>query len=175
MPLLSLRCRSSALHRNDDRPEWAQSILNSVRRVTGKVLRLTGGFGTDLANLFDLVDSAIKSTAVQDFSEAKHTWNSLDPATGQTVILPNGTVVGKGKNGLPDLSRVDNGAFDYADTPVRGVNIGNWLVAEFWMDPLYAKALNDHAINAPNPNSIVDEWTAGKYSDYRYQEEVFKE
>lgn len=38
----------------------------------------------------------------------------------------------------------------------------------------YNQPLNDHAINAPYPNAIVDEWTAGQYSPYRYQEEVFK-
>ena len=29
-------------------------------------------------------------------------------------------------------------------------------------------------VNAPHANSIVDEWTAGQYSDYNYQDRTFK-
>ncbi|PWN50344.1 glycoside hydrolase [Violaceomyces palustris] len=73
---------------------------------------------------------------------------------------------------LPNLPS-DSG-FDYGNTPVRGVNIGNWLVMETWMDRSLTNALNSHAINAPYPNPIVDEWTAGLYSDYNWASYVFQ-
>ena len=65
--------------------------------------------------------------------------------------------------GLPNLPK-DSG-FDYNNNKVRGVNLGNWLLFEGWMDSSLMQALNDHAINAPYPNPIIDEWTAGLYSD----------
>lgn len=64
---------------------------------------------------------------------------------------------------LPNLPK-DSG-FDYTNDKVRGVNLGNWLLFEGWMDSSLMQALNDHAINAPYPNPIIDEWTAGLYSD----------
>ncbi|GAC72911.1 hypothetical protein PANT_7c00332 [Moesziomyces antarcticus T-34] len=64
---------------------------------------------------------------------------------------------------LPNLPQ-DSG-FDYRNQKVRGVNLGNWLLFEAWMDSSLMQALNDHAINAPYPNPIIDEWTAGLYSD----------
>lgn len=64
---------------------------------------------------------------------------------------------------LPNLPQ-DSG-FDYRNKKVRGVNLGNWLLFEAWMDSSLMQALNDHAINAPYPNPIIDEWTAGLYSD----------
>ena len=72
----------------------------------------------------------------------------------------NGMMDGKA---LPNLPQ-DSG-FDYKNDKVRGVNIGNWLLFEAWMDSKLMQALNDHAINAPYPNPIIDEWTAGLYSD----------
>lgn len=64
---------------------------------------------------------------------------------------------------LPNLP-ADSG-FDYNKDKVRGVNIGNWLLFEGWMSSKLINALNSHAINAPYPNPIIDEWTAGLYSD----------
>ncbi|PWZ00878.1 glycoside hydrolase [Testicularia cyperi] len=64
---------------------------------------------------------------------------------------------------LPNLPN-DSG-FNYTTDKVRGVNLGNWLLFEAWMDSSLMDQLNTHAINAPWPNPIVDEWTAGLYSD----------
>ncbi|TKY85253.1 hypothetical protein EX895_006333 [Sporisorium graminicola] len=64
---------------------------------------------------------------------------------------------------LPNLPQ-DSG-FDYTTKKVRGVNLGNWLLFEAWMDSSLMQQLNDHAINAPTANPIIDEWTAGLYSD----------
>lgn len=46
------------------------------------------------------------------------------------------------------------------------------LLFELWMDSQLSAALNNHAINAPYPNPIVDEWTAGQFSDYNWAEHV---
>ena len=66
---------------------------------------------------------------------------------------------------MPTPNLPQDSGFDYNKNKVRGVNIGNWLLFEAWMDSKLMKALNDHAINAPYPNPIIDEWTAGLYSD----------
>lgn len=47
--------------------------------------------------------------------------------------------------------------FPYGSEPVRGVNLGGWLVLEPWITP----SLFD---NTGNP-AIVDEWTFGQYQD----------
>ncbi|EPQ29625.1 uncharacterized protein PFL1_02844 [Pseudozyma flocculosa PF-1] len=67
---------------------------------------------------------------------------------------------------MPNLPQ-DSG-FDYNNAKVRGVNIGNWLLFEGWMSSALMRSLNSHAINAPFPNPIIDEWTAGLYSDYNW-------
>ncbi|KAN0059734.1 hypothetical protein ACQY0O_008306 [Thecaphora frezii] len=67
---------------------------------------------------------------------------------------------------LPNLP--EDSGFDYNTQKVRGVNIGNWLLFEGWMSSKLMRALNNHAINAPSANPIVDEWTAGLYSDYNW-------
>ncbi|KAJ1600808.1 hypothetical protein NDA14_003897 [Ustilago hordei] len=85
----------------------------------------------------------------------------LSEATREDAIFE-----GKGKgfdSTLPNLP-ADSG-FDYKNDKVRGVNLGNWLLFEAWMDGKLMQSLNDHAINAPSPNPIIDEWTAGLYSD----------
>ncbi|EJU03858.1 glycoside hydrolase family 5 protein [Dacryopinax primogenitus] len=48
--------------------------------------------------------------------------------------------------------------FAYGSTPVRGVNLGGWLVLEPWITP----SIFDNTGN----DGIVDEWTLGQYSDY---------
>lgn len=42
------------------------------------------------------------------------------------------------------------------------------------MDPTLTAALNNHAVNPPHPNAIVDEWTAGQYSNYSWAEHVLR-
>lgn len=48
-----------------------------------------------------------------------------------------------------------NPAFDYANTKVRGVNIGGWLVAEPWITPSLFDNTGD--------DRVIDEYTFGKY------------
>lgn len=91
--------------------------------------------GVDLFKLIDIRDPAAQAEAALDLMRADRIWESLDRETGHTVFLPNGTVVDKGKDGLPRLLDYSSSGFPYGQTPVRGVNIGNWLIAEFWMDP----------------------------------------
>ncbi|CAO1614152.1 unnamed protein product [Parajaminaea phylloscopi] len=161
--------------RYNHRPQWADRAVKRSQSLGRKILRFASRFGYDLVKLARLSHPEAQWEAALDLAQAGHIWNSLDFETGSTVVLTNGTVLQKGADGsMPDLSSVGDSGFDYNHTPVRGVNIGNWLIAEFWMDPGYAQALNDHAVNAPYPNAIVDEWTAGQYSDYDYQQQVFK-
>jgi glucan 1,3-beta-glucosidase len=47
-------------------------------------------------------------------------------------------------------SPFDKRQFSYGSTPVRGVNIGGWLVLESWITP---------SIFTPYGGSVVDEWT----------------
>lgn len=82
---------------------------------------------------------------------------------GEEAELSETTREDAGTTALPNLPK-DSG-FDYTKDKVRGVNIGNWLLFEGWMDSTLMEALNNHAINAPYPNPIIDEWTAGLYSD----------
>lgn len=86
------------------------------------------------------------------------TWG--DEADLSSAAREDGMIDGKALPNLP----ADSG-FDYRNLKVRGVNLGNWLLFEGWMDSSLMQALNDHAINAPWPNPIIDEWTAGLYSD----------
>ncbi|KAI9511875.1 glycoside hydrolase family 5 protein [Russula earlei] len=48
--------------------------------------------------------------------------------------------------------------FPYGSQPVRGVNLGGWLVIEPWITP----SLFENTGNS----AIVDEWTFGQYQDY---------
>ncbi|KZT59079.1 glycoside hydrolase family 5 protein [Calocera cornea HHB12733] len=50
------------------------------------------------------------------------------------------------------------GSFPYGSKPVRGVNLGGWLVLEPWITP----SIFDNTGN----DGIVDEYTLGQYSDY---------
>ncbi|KAF8481712.1 exo-beta-1,3-glucanase [Russula ochroleuca] len=56
-----------------------------------------------------------------------------------------------------DIQAPFSPAFPYGSKPVRGVNLGGWLVLEPWITP----SLFD---NTGNP-AIVDEWTFGLYQD----------
>ncbi|KAL9940172.1 hypothetical protein V8E36_000877 [Tilletia maclaganii] len=50
---------------------------------------------------------------------------------------------------------LDRRAFYFANTKIRGVNIGGWLVAEPFITPSLFSATGD--------NRVIDEWTFGKY------------
>lgn len=159
----------------NQRPKWADKIVKRSQPLYKELARFASRFGYDLFKLADLSHPEGQVEAALNLAHAERIWRSIDQETGHTVVLTNGTVLQAGENGqLPDLNGVYDSGFDYTKNPVRGVNIGNWLIAEFWMDKKYAQALNDHAVNAPYPNAIVDEWTAGQYSNYKYQEKVFK-
>src|SRR4051794_9924661 len=45
-------------------------------------------------------------------------------------------------------------AFTYGVDPIRGVNLGGWLILEKWMVPSMFQGL---------PDTVVDEWTFCKY------------
>lgn len=96
--------------------------------------------------LADIFDPTGQIEAALDLSKGTEIWESLNIEDGYSIILGNGTVLPKtGKNGMDALVDVVDSGFDYGKTPVRGVNIGNWLVMECWMDPAYCGMLNDHA------------------------------
>lgn len=157
--------------RYNQRPPWADHAVKKSKSLAHKLVKFAARVGYDFLKLAEFSSPAAQVDAALDLAHADQIWKSIDQDTGHNIILPNGTVIHA--DDLRSLN-ADESGFPYSRVPVRGVNIGNWLVAEFWMDPGYAKALNDHAVNAPYPNAIVDEWTAGQYSDYRYQEQVFK-
>ncbi|SNX82241.1 related to SPR1 - exo-1,3-beta-glucanase precursor [Melanopsichium pennsylvanicum] len=103
-----------------------------------------------------------KGTHGPDFT---FNFNMSEPMTwGEESELSSSTREGMmdGK-ALPNLPS-DSG-FNYTNDTVRGVNLGNWLLFEAWMDSKLMEALNNHAINTPSANPIIDEWTAGLYSD----------
>ncbi|KAF7327738.1 Glycoside hydrolase family 5 protein [Mycena kentingensis (nom. inval.)] len=48
-------------------------------------------------------------------------------------------------------------AFNYGSTPIRGVNLGGWLVMEPWITPSMFSNTND--------SRVIDEYTYGQYVD----------
>ncbi|KAE8228181.1 hypothetical protein CF326_g6898 [Tilletia indica] len=63
--------------------------------------------------------------------------------------------------------------FDYVNDKVRGVNLGNWLVLEPWMDNNASQVLNANAINAPGAHVVIDEYTMGLYLDPEFLTQFF--
>ncbi|CAO1633379.1 unnamed protein product [Sympodiomycopsis kandeliae] len=158
----------------NQRPQWADRIVKKSHSSLHSFLKFAARMGFDFLKLADITNPAGQIEAALDISKGHEIYESFSFEDGNTVILGNGTVLSKEHFGLGTKANVVDSGFDYENTPVRGVNIGNWLLMECWMDPGYCSALNKHAVNAPYPNAIVDEWTSGQYSDYDYQEQVFK-
>ncbi|KAL9932787.1 hypothetical protein V8E36_008486 [Tilletia maclaganii] len=80
----------------------------------------------------------------------------------------------------PPVKRATGGAwassgFDYATQKVRGVNLGNWLVLEPWMDNNASQVLNANAVNAPGAHVVIDEYTMGLYVDHDFLTQFFTE
>nr|XP_019047287.1 hypothetical protein I302_03896 [Kwoniella bestiolae CBS 10118]OCF26217.1 hypothetical protein I302_03896 [Kwoniella bestiolae CBS 10118] len=50
------------------------------------------------------------------------------------------------------------GGFSWGHDPMRGVNIGGWLVLEPWITP---------SLFLNKPDWVVDEWTYGIYMNYQ--------
>ncbi|KAK0539740.1 hypothetical protein OC835_001002 [Tilletia horrida] len=65
--------------------------------------------------------------------------------------------------------------FDYVNDKVRGVNLGNWLVLEPWMDNNASRVLNANAVNAPGAHTVIDEYTMGTYIDHDFLTQFFTE
>lgn len=101
----------------------------------------------DFIKLADISDPMGQVEAALDISKGHEIWESLNVQDGYSIILGNGTVLPKSSEnaGMGALANVVDSGFDYANTPVRGVNIGNWLVMECWMDPGFCNNLNQHA------------------------------
>lgn len=159
------------------RPQWADRVIRRSKSTAQKVFHFAARIGFDFIKLADIFDPMGQVEAALDLTKGEEIWNSLSVEDNYNVILGNGTVIqGDSRNGgMGALANVVDSGFDYANTPVRGVNIGNWLLIECWMDPGWCANLNRQAVNAPYPNAIVDEWTAGQYSDYNTQERIFKQ
>ncbi|KAL9939602.1 hypothetical protein V8E36_001419 [Tilletia maclaganii] len=92
-------------------------------------------------------------------TQARRSTSAQGPAPGRRAI--NGDFAQTG--------------FDYATQKVRGVNLGNWLVLEPWMDSNASRVLNANAVNAPSPTAIVDEYTMGQYIDAQWMTQFFTE
>ncbi|WWC67849.1 uncharacterized protein I206_101766 [Kwoniella pini CBS 10737] len=66
------------------------------------------------------------------------------------------------KTNLPSSSSLntkrDENGFSWGKDPMRGVNIGGWLVLEPWITP---------SLFQDKPDWVVDEWTYGVYMNYQ--------
>ncbi|PWN92953.1 glycoside hydrolase [Acaromyces ingoldii] len=149
------------------RPEWAQRSFDWLGSLASKV-------GINMATLAKISSPYFSGRPVFEYtttSTFKFSGFEDDDFAGvgegksRSYLGENGTI-----KFLPNLP--EDSGFDYKNDKVRGVNIGNWLLFELWMDSQLSSALNNHAINAPHANPIVDEWTAGLYSDYNWAEHV---
>ena len=137
------------------RPRWADKVVKKLTKVAERLEKVSGEIGLDFA----VVAAALK------WMKTKH--HPQYVSAGKTnlenlrhIFDHGNTTADTMKNRLPSGS-----GFDYGNTPVRGVNIGNWLLFELWMDPGLNSYLNDNAQNAPYYGAIIDEWTAGQYMD----------
>lgn len=158
--------RAARLDRGDwhQRPAWADSALDRLAKATERLELLATSVGIDLATIAGALSRFLPATGRPNFEGSRKTKFTFDPEGEEFTMSNNASV----------LSDQSQPGFNYITQKVRGVNIGNWLLFELWMDPSLAYQLNKNAINAPRgvANPIVDEWTMGLYSDYRYAESV---
>ncbi|KAK0548567.1 hypothetical protein OC845_003511 [Tilletia horrida] len=93
-------------------------------------------------------------------TRAKPTSTKAKPTASKTTSTAKGSPAPTHKYGLIHSDKI------------RGVNLGNWLVIESWMDSRITTALNKIAVHAPasvvkqtKGKPIVDEYTTGLYAD----------
>ncbi|CAD6888979.1 unnamed protein product [Tilletia controversa] len=79
------------------------------------------------------------------------------------------------KRAIGSTGQFASSGFDYVNDKVRGVNLGNWLVLEPWMDQNASNVLNANAINAPGNHVVIDEYTMGLYLDPDFLGQFFQE
>lgn len=147
------------------RPRWAQSVIDATHN-------LLDGIASDLLSLTKI--GLPYFTGQDGLSEGFSRFTFHPDGDAEFVKVKTGAsrfdIEG---NATESALPLDSG-FDYKVDKVRGVNLGNWLLFELWMDSKLSAALNNHAINAPNKNPIVDEWTAGLYSQYSWAKHVLE-
>ncbi|KAJ7066941.1 glycoside hydrolase family 5 protein [Mycena amicta] len=89
---------------------------------------------------------------------------TTSPAASRTTS-PTGTVTSPTGTASPSVS-VTPTPFNYGTTPIRGVNLGGWLVSEPWIKPsLYNQTGNP---------AIVDEYTFGQMQDAQTAQSVLQ-
>ncbi|UZJ56272.1 hypothetical protein CBS101457_005592 [Exobasidium rhododendri] len=160
------------------RPQWAQFLLNRIETFVESV-------GIDLLAINRLFSPYFTSKQQYADDVARFTFNPIGDdhflklkEGGRRIVFGGGEEEEEegGDEGNSTISALlpAGSGFDYKNDKVRGVNLGNWLLFELWMDSTLSAALNNHAINAPHANPIVDEWTAGQYSEYSWASYVLK-
>ncbi|KDN42071.1 glycoside hydrolase family 5 protein [Tilletiaria anomala UBC 951] len=142
-------------YNDKQRPEWADKVVKKLNKASDRLEKLSGSIGIDFAAV-----SAVAHWLSSKSEHARYPGYPKETFNLNHIFDQNDTATIQGR--LPGGS-----GFPYGDpnSPVRGVNIGNWLLFELWMDPGLNSWLNDHSQNAPYNGAIIDEWTAGLYTD----------
>jgi glucan 1,3-beta-glucosidase len=154
-----------------ERPDWANTFIERVKTVLDQIGWESWTLIKMVSPYFSQKDSLTESFGRLTFNKnGDEDFDRLRKDSSRYYLEEAENNVNA--SDLPHLPQ-DSG-FDYRNDKVRGVNIGNWLLFELWMDSSLSNKLNSHAVNAPYPNAIIDEWTAGQYSDYNYASKVLR-
>ncbi|KAK0553802.1 hypothetical protein OC845_001092 [Tilletia horrida] len=166
------------------------STSTSDRRRTSSLLRNT--LATSLLLLAAASTTAASPSlyfnSAEEELQARHRHIQSNQARAHNSERATQQAQAHARRGLPMGSSIDaivnqkrasgafaSSGFDYVNDKVRGVNLGNWLVLEPWMDNNASQVLNANAVNAPGAHSVIDEYTAGTYIDHDFLTQFFTE
>ncbi|PWN95566.1 glycoside hydrolase, partial [Tilletiopsis washingtonensis] len=145
-----------------ERPAWADRVVDNISAASARLDGYAAAVGVDLPYLRRTLLPAASGRPAWN----PHTRRSFAvPTQGEELVLRN--------NASASSFRQADSGFDYRRDKVRGVNLGNWLVLEAWMDAALFGELNSQVVNAPY-GAIIDEWTMGLYGNYRAVEKIIK-